>query len=182
MQLPVFPDSDCYFEQGNSLDLRIGSLAIDKDGLPWITAFHNEAKPRTTFLWHYNGKKWDSQNLLEVIQQKYPEYELLYCGLTFDRGRMMYMPAVVQDVEASTHWGDPSQEVIFLYSSDFGHTFQITPVSEIDPDLPNWLINIERPYSPKRTGVPSLLYTHGNPGTTVSDGDATEVIFMRFEK
>ena len=32
---------------------------------------------------------------------------------------------------------------VFLYSSDFGHTVQITPVSEIDPDLPNWLINMD---------------------------------------
>lgn len=182
MQIPVKPDADCFIEQDQNFDMRIGNLAIDSKGLPWLTALHNEARPRTTILWHYNGQDWESQDLIETTQNHYPEKELLYCGLTFDRDGIMYIPAIIQKIGGSSHWGDPSQEVIFLYSPDSGQTFNIFPISEIDPNLPNWLINIERPYNPKSIGVPSLLYTHGDAGHKVNDGDATEVIFVRMNK
>ncbi len=182
IELPAKPGTNCYIEQSETLDMRIGNVAVDSNGIPWLTAFHNETNPRTSLLWHFDGVKWHSQNLVLEIQNVYPEWELLYCGLTFDRDGIMYIPAIIQKIEGSTHWGDPSQETILLYSSDKGASFKILPISELDPSLPNWLINIERPYSPKKIGVPSLLYTHGNPGTTVTDGDATEVIYVRFGK
>jgi hypothetical protein len=182
MQLPVDPNSDCFIEGDSSSDLRIGDLAVDSNGTPWITSFHNETSPRTTKLWHFDGNNWIAKNLLEITSVQYPECELLYCGLTFDREGIMYIPAIIQKNEGSTHWGDPSQEVILLFSSDGGKSFDILPISETDLKLPNWLINIERPFCPNKIDSPSLLYTHGDAGVMMTDGDATEVKFVRFEK
>ena len=180
--LPATPSSPCFIEQGQELDMRCGNLAIDPEGHPWLTAFHNEKKPRSVTLWHHDGKKWIGQDLLEVVRSKYPEWELLYSSITFDGDGMLYSASAIQKEFGSTYWGDPSLEIILLTSADRGTTFEIAPISKVDPNLPNWLPSIERPYGPKPIGVPSFLYTHGSPGIALTEGDATEVIFVRLEE
>jgi hypothetical protein len=179
IQLPTSPKSSCFIEQGRELDMRCGNLAIDPDGHPWLTAFHNEKKPRSVTLWHHDGKKWIGKELLEVVKSKYPEWELLYSCISFDKNGILYSASAIQKEFGSTYWGDPSLEIILLTSTDRGEIFDIISISTIDPNLPNWLPNIERPYGPKPINIPSFLYTRGGPGIGLTEGDATEVIFVR---
>ena len=180
--LPATPKSPCFIEQGQQLDMRYGNLAIDPGGNPWLTAFHNEKKPKSVTLWHHDGSEWQGIALLPVVQKHFPDWEVLYSSVTFDEDGSLYLVSVIQNAFSETYWGDPSLEIILLTSADRGKTFEITPISNIDPKLPNWLPNIERPYGPKPIGVPSFLYTHGSPGSGLAEGDATEVVFVRLRK
>ena len=182
IELPATPASPCFIEQRQELDMRCGNLTVDPDGNPWLTAFHNEQKPRSVTLWHHDGKRWIGRELLPVIKKQYPDWELLYSSIAFDQDGTLYSVSAIQHEFGSTYWGDPSLEIILLTSADRGNTFDITPVSMEDPTLPNWLPNIERPYGPNPIAVPSFLYTHGGPGVGVTEGDATEVVFVRLKK
>ena len=179
MALPVTPESACFIEQGDSLDMRASNLAIDADGQPWMLAFHNDRRPRTLLLWHHDGRTWQSRDLLPVIQQTFSEWEITYGTATFDRDGRLYIAAVIQYANAPKFWGDKSLETVLLVSGNRGKTFQTLPISQQDPEQPNWLPSIERPYGTKPIGVPAFLYTHGGPGTSVTEGDSTEVIFVR---
>lgn len=182
MKLPVTPKSHCFVEQGPELDMRIHNIALDKNGRPWFTVFHNERKPRSVVLWHFNGKNWEARDLLEIIRKKIPGWEILYNSLTFDRDDMLYLVSTIQKADSPTYWGDPSLEIVLLTSSDKGKNFDVQMVSKMDSKKPNWLPNIERPSRPERLGVPSFLYTHGGPGKNLTEHLATEVFFVRLKK
>lgn len=182
IDLPATPASPCFIEQGAQLDMRCGNLAIDSDGNPWLTAFHNEKRPRSTVLWHHDGTEWRGQELLNVIKHQYPDWEILYSSITFDQDGMLYIVSAIQKAFSPTYWGDPSLEIILLTSPDRAKTFKIIQVSKIDPNLPNWLPNIEHPYGQKPIGCPSFLYTYGGPGVGVTEGAATEVTFVKLKK
>jgi len=182
IDLPATPQSPCFIEQGQELDMRCGNLAIDPGGNPWLTAFHNETRPRIVKLWHHDGKEWQRIALLTWVQKHFPDWELLYSSITFDKDGLLYSVSVIQNAFADSYWGDPSLEIVLLTSADKGRNFELTPISTVDPNLPNWLPNIERPFSPKPIGVPSFLYTHGGPGMGLTDGDATEVVFVKLKK
>jgi hypothetical protein len=104
--------------------------------------------------------------------------------MTFDRHGRIYLAAVIQR-EGEDHggekdgWGEPGDMVVLL-TSDGGATFDVTPVSDVDPARPNWLATIERPFGPEPVGVPSLVYTHGGSGLSNQlDKASTEVVFVR---
>ncbi len=182
VNLPANPETPCFIEQGTELDMRCGNLAIDLEGNPWMTVFHNEAKTRTIKLWHHNGNEWKNIDLLPIVQKDFLEWEVLYSNIAFDKDEMLYSVSVIQNAHAETYWGDPSLEIVLLTSADKGENFKLTPISTVDPDLPNWLPNIERPFSPKPIGVPSFLYTHGGPGVGLTEGEATGVVFVKLQK
>lgn len=182
MALPVTPQSPCFIEQGDSLDMRFGNLAIDAQEHPWLAAFHNETSPRTAVLWHNDGRAWRARDLLPVVQAHFPDREITYSSLSFDSDGVLYLVSNIQKVGAASHWGDASLEIVLLTSADGGATFAVQAISEHDPQNPNWLPSIERPYGPWRIGVPSFLYTHGGPGEGLTGGPATEVVFVRLEK
>ena len=179
VQLPATPKTDCFIEKGDSLDMRVCNLAIDKDGNPWMNVVHIEAKPRTVKLWHHDGKEWKMQDILSVIPYR---NEVLYGTITFDKEGTFYYIATTQDPGAEKWWGDPSLEVVLLTSDDKGTTFKMSSVSTIDRQLPNWMPSIERPYNSKEIGIPSLIFTHGGPGEKLTDGEGTEVIFVKLGK
>lgn len=182
MEMPVNPKSDCFIEQGPELDMRAGSIVTDKANLPWLTVFHNEKNPRSSTIWHFDGQKWQSIELLDFIKEKYPDWGILYSNLTIDQEGMFYMVSVIQKNDATTFWGDKSAEVILITSTDQGKTFEISPISKVDPTNSNWMPSVERPYTSKPIGIPSFLYTHGNRGEGLKDGESTEVIFVRLGK
>ena len=147
-----------------------------------MTVFHNETEPRTVKLWHHDGSEWQNIDLLPIVQQDFPEWEVLYSSIAFDKDGMLYSVSVIQNASAETYWGDPSLEIVLLTSADKGERFEVIPISTVDPNLPNWLPNIERAYGPKPIDVPSFLYTHGGPGVGVTEGEATEVVFVKLQK
>lgn len=182
VELPATPDTPCFLEKGPELDMRLTTLVTDTESNPWFLAVHLESSPRTVKMWRHNGVRWDMTDLLPIIKKHFPDHEVLYGTLTFDRDGMLYIVATIQSPNAEKWWGDPGLEVILLTSADNGQSFAVHPISEPDPSLPNWLASIERPFCPKPIGVPSFMFTHGGPGEGVTGGDATEVVFVRLKK
>lgn len=182
LSLPVTIESPCFIEKGDSLDMRVGNVIVDSDGAPYVPVMHLEKSPRTTLLWRFDGEKWVAKSLLPEIQKYFPEKEITYTTITFDRDGVFYLLCDVQNSGDTTFWGDPSLEVVLLTSCDRGESFRLIPISKPDANIPNWLPSMERPYSLKAIGLPSLIYTHGDRGTTVTDGQATEVIFVKLKK
>ena len=179
LELPVNPQSPCFVEQDTASDMRIGTLTVDGDGHPWFAVAHLERRPRSAVLWHHDGETWQSRDLLNDVRNALGAVETTYASLSFDREGVLFIVAAVGKENAEKFWGDQSLEIVLLVSQDRGKTFSVTPISKVAPNLPNWLPSIERPYGAKPIGIPSFLYTHGGPGTTVTDGEATEVIFVR---
>ncbi|MDA0989668.1 MAG: BNR-4 repeat-containing protein [Verrucomicrobia bacterium] len=185
MDLPVGPKSECFVEQGRTLDMRVKSVVLDPEGLPWFSAIHLERSPRSVLLWHYNGKAWDSVNLLPSVEAAMPGHEVVDAGISFDREGTLYAACTVEPVvPRDRKWfGHASQEVVLLVSSDRGKHFDVIPISEEDASKPNWLASIERPFSGEPLDhVPAILYTHGGPGEGCTGGPATEVVFVRLGK
>lgn len=182
VELPAMPESPCFLEQSPELDMRVTTLVTDAESNPWFLAIHLEARPRTVKMWHHDGAQWHETDLLPIIQQNHPGHEVLYGTLTFDGDGMLYIVATIQNADVEKWWGDPSLEVILLTSSDNGQSFTVQPISEPDPNLPNWLASIERPFNHEPIGVPSFMFTHGGPGEGVTGGNATEVVFVRLKK
>jgi len=160
--LPATPASPCFVEQGKTLDMRCSNVALDPEGRPWLIAWHMRPKPMTAKLWRHDGHAWTATELLPVVHTAYPGQEMAWMGtLTFDRDGRLYITTVIQRPPFS--WGGPSQETILLTSDDRGRTFDVRPVSEIDPGLANWFPCIERPFGPNPIGAPSVLYCHSRP-------------------
>lgn len=68
--------------------------------------------------------------------------------MTFDATGRLYLAAVIQR-EGENHggakdgWGEPGDRVVLLVSDDLGETFDVTPVSDLDPVRPNWLVTLD---------------------------------------
>ena len=183
VDLPAGPKTPCFIEHGPTLNLRIGNLVLDGAGRPWLLAWHLARRPRTVLLWHHDGVRWVSRDLLPAVQRRLPACELAMGTMTFDRDGVLYVAAVVRKTGGSdkTWFGHPSKEVVLMTSRNRGKTFRVLPISTPDPTLPSWLPSIERPFGAKPIGVPSFLYTHGNIGTygDCKSGGGTEVHFVR---
>jgi len=178
IELPASPSTRCFIERGRELDMRVGNIAVDARGRPWLPVFHFEAKPRTVTLWTHDGVGWRARPVLPEIRSHFPDKELAWQGtLTFDREGRLYLATVVQTPPGG--WGHPSQEVVLLISDDGARTFRVFSISATDPELPNWLPSVERPFGPRPIGAPALVYTHGGPGVGCTEGDPTEVVFVQ---
>jgi len=179
LDLPVTPSSSCFIEQGSSLDMRVSNVALDTEGRPYLIALHYKPKPNSSKLWHHDGSVWKSVNLLPIVRKAYPEWEIAWMGtLTFDRDGRLYIATVIQQPPGG--WGHPSQEVILLTSEDRGETFDVLPISAVDPTLASWLPSIERPYGAEPIGTPSLIYCRSHPREQVSKVTCPgEIVFVR---
>ena len=181
MELPVTPQSKCYIQQDPTLDARVKSLVIGPDGDPWLVCIHFEKSPRTVEINHWTGNDWEMIDLLPHLQKAYPEREIVDASITFDAQGRFY--AVVTSGEEATtggdHWGNPSQELFLMVSEDEGKTFDIQWISQEDPEHPNWLASLERPYTNKPIqGIPALIYTHKGPGKGVDGGPPSQAFFI----
>lgn len=172
LDLPVKPDSPAIIERGDGLDMRVGNVACDGDGRPYFTVAHGETDPSHCTLWHFDGARWRSQPLAPVVESLYPGANLGAGTLTFDDEGNLY---IAMSISRDGKWGDPTSEVILLYSEDRGRTFSVLPISPVDATVANWLPALEHFVGHNRVGVPWLLYTHGVPGEGVTPPDLTEI-------
>jgi BNR repeat-containing family member len=175
---PANPKSPCFIEQGAMLDMRVSNVALSPTGYPYLVVNHRKKEPMSARLWHHDGSAWKSLDLLPIVQKVYPKMQLADMGtLTFDRQGRFYISMSINAPDGS--WGSASQEVILLTSTDGGKSFNIMPISTPDPQVACWLPSIERPFSSVPIDTPAVLYTHGGPGKGCSEGDATEIVFVR---
>jgi len=178
--LPATPATPCFLEQGTDLDMRLGNVAVDNSGRPWLLVWHNRTKPKSASLWHHDGKSWKAIPLLPEVQKVFPGREIAMQGtLAFDRDGHLYATCVTQPPPGG--WGHPSQEVALLTSTDGGGTFHTVRVSGPGGKAASWLVSIERPFGPLPIGAPSILYTHGGPGVGATKGDPTEIVLVTLD-
>ena len=194
VEVPVTPETECFIEQGPALDMRVGGPVLDGSGRPWLLAAHLENSPQSTTLWHLDGDEWHGQDLLAVVRNAFPQVAVLGGTMTFDAEDMIYIALTTirhgitgkktdtPGIFVNKWFGNASCEIVLATSADFGKTFEVIPISEVDAKTTNWLPSIERPYGPKPIDTPALIYTHGGPGAGLTEGDPTEVVFVRLEQ
>jgi hypothetical protein len=88
-------------------------------------------------------------------------------GISFSRdGRMFIVLTMVQPglTDEKKIWGNPGCEVVRLESSDGGKQFKAVMVSGLDPQVPHWLPNLERPTGFNLIDRPGIIYTAGARG------------------
>ncbi len=179
VDLPATPDTDCFIEQGEDLNMRVGNLVLDSRGRPWLPVIHLEAGGRTNILYYLDNHQWHAIDLLPHLNQTMPGKVILYATLTFDAKDRLYVAATVQDSSNTDFWGVPGQEVVLLFSVDQGESFDVYRISGSDSTAPSWLPSIERPFSHQPIGVPALMYTRGGPGKDLVSFIPTSVYFAR---
>ncbi|MBI3971329.1 MAG: BNR-4 repeat-containing protein [Chloroflexi bacterium] len=186
VQLPLTPHRAAFIEAGPNLQLTPSNLALDAFGHPWLAAYHRERRPQSLTLWHHDGAAWRSRGISDEVGRAFPGYEHASVNtMTFDARGRLYVAAVIQR-EGEDHggakdgWGESGDRVVLLTSDDLGETFDVVPVSDVDPARPSWLVAIERPYGPKPVDTPCLVYTNGGSGVSNQvESQSTEVIFVR---
>ncbi|MBN1541634.1 BNR-4 repeat-containing protein [candidate division KSB1 bacterium] len=181
LELPASPDSPCIIERGDTLDMRVNSLVLDPQGEPWILSTRIHENPRTTRLWHRENGEWQTIDLLPVVREIMPTVEVLYGSHTFSADGTLWVATTVQPAGTKLWWGGDDLETVLLVSADRGKSWRLLPVSTPAQGVPSWQPSIERPYSHRPVGIPALLYTFGGVGVGVTGGDATRVVFTRFD-
>jgi hypothetical protein len=191
VRLPAGPESPVFIEKDPSFDMRIGNLALDRSGRPWLAVLHLEASPRRLVLWCLEQGHWQAVEMLAVLEAKQPGKEFFSATITFDRNDRLYVAATVMEAGAEKRvanpdkpgkfFGHPLSEVVLFLSDNGGKTFDLVPVSEPDRQKPNWLPSIERPSSSHPIGTPHLLFTQGGPGKGLKDGPMTNIWFATLD-
>jgi len=177
-------------ESSTMMDVRVCNIAVDLNGDPWISVLYlaHPSKPKLggydTKLWHLNAGKWSVISLSPFISSFGSSWRVAGATITFDAQGVLYVAAERVDMNDPTPdswWAGKSKEVIVLMSTDMGQTFQVYPVSPVDPARPHWLANIERPTTTAPIPVPSLLYTDGPLNPTLVN-QTTDIVFVSFYK
>jgi hypothetical protein len=192
MSTPVNPGSPAFVEKNPVMDVRVCNIAIDPNGDPWISVFYLpnpvvHTIPFDTRLWHLSGGQWSSISLRAALAAAGLTSRVAFATITFDAQGVLYVAAELFDrgdtsAGANSAWYGKSKEVAVLMSTDLGQTFQIYPVSPVDPTRPHWLANIERPTTSDPIPVPALLYTDGGFVPQGSGGPPTDIVFVPLYK
>jgi hypothetical protein len=196
---PVTPGSTAFVEKNPMMDVRVCNIAVDPQGDPWISVFYlpNPAvhtNPFDTKLWHLSGGQWSSISLGAALAAAGLTSRVAFATITFDAQGVLYVAAELFDkgdtsadssTTANSAWYGKSKEVAVLMSTDLGQTFQIYPISPVDPTRPHWLANIERPTTSDPIPVPALLYTDGGFVPQLISGGGgppTDIVFVPLYK
>ena len=130
----------------SSVDEALESL----DGRGWRGAGgqHEAAVGGGTRLWRLHAGHWSVISPSPFISAFGSSWRVSVATITFDAQGVLYAAAERMDMNDSTPFSwfaGLSKEVIVLMSADMGQTFQVYPISTVDPTRPHWLTNIERP-------------------------------------
>jgi putative BNR repeat neuraminidase len=197
--LPVTSGSTAFVEKNPLIDVRVCNIAIDPNGDPWISVFYLpnpavHAIPFDTRLWRLSGGQWSSISLGAALAAAGLTSRVAFATITFDAQGVLYVAAELFDrgdtsadsaTTANSAWYGKSKEVAVLMSTDLGQTFQIYPISPVDPTRPHWLANIERPTTSDPIPVPALLYTDGGFVPQVPNAPPpppTDIVFVPLYK
>lgn len=189
--LPANPGTVEFVEMANPeisrVNMRMGSLAIDNMGKPWVMYSRLDQQPFETFLATVSeNDEWIKMPLLPLIQKHFPNRGVQTPGsIAFTEDGSLY--AVVTTVKAhsayeNSFWGDPSDEVVLLVSKDGGKLFDTYPVSTPDDSIPNWLPSLQRPTSPSSIQSPYLMFTQGFRGDNNQQIMANKVYWCDVER
>ena len=163
-------------------NFRCGAIAVDSKNRPHILYSSEAEGTNLSYLaFLTDSGQWQIRTLKE-IQEAYPGWQsTMPGGLCISSDGTIH--ALVQIVKCDANdaegmWAHPSTEIVRLTSRDNGQTFRITMVSQPNPDVSNWLPNIERPTGFNRVDKPSFIYTGGQVGEGCSDILSNDVVWV----
>ena len=186
VELPAQPATidivDGSAKAGGLPNFRVGNVAVDEKGMPWIIYARLDRQPYNTWVAHPTGDGgWERRSLLEALWDAGSGQSVKTPGnVVFDRDGVMYaaVTTVLGTVDAKeAMWGHPSAETVLLVSRDKGRTFDVCEISRADKTTPSWLCNIERPMRRELGEVTSLIYTRGHRGKTNKDILSNDVVW-----
>ena len=169
-------------EPAGPANFRPGNVAVDDTGAPWILYARLDRQPFETWVaTPAPAGTWNRRPLLPAVQETWPGRSVKTPGnVAFTSDGTMYAAITTVDTGIEPKpamWGHPSAETALLVSHDRGRTFRTFVVSTFDDDVPNWLVNLEKPTRHMLTPIPSMIYTHGLKGRTNKDIMSNDVIW-----
>jgi hypothetical protein len=174
----VRPPCDAAGQQDPAWKIKVGNVALDPEGDPWIYTIGT--------LWHGRGGRWEAVDLKPVIARDFPGM-LVDDGNTlgnavFDESGTLYVSCEIQPPPGG--WCEAGTQVVLLVSGDRGKTFATLPISGVDPHSACWCSNLERPTGPwLLDDAPNLIYMRSPPGRkNLTGGPPSEVVFVRLVK
>lgn len=189
--LPANPGTVEVVEMGKpeltTINMRMGSMALDKDAMPWILYSRLDTKPYEAFLATVGeNDEWIKMPLLPVIQKHDPNRGVQTPGsVVFGEDGTMYVAVTTVQANSSyenSFWGDPSDEIVLLVSKDSGKTVEMFDVSKPDDTVPNWLPSMQRSVNSSPIEIPFIMYTHGFRGGNNKEIMANEVVWCDVSK
>lgn len=160
-------------------NIYINTIALDSADTLWALTLNPGMEEEGVWLSRWAGDTWQTLQLEAYVPTGRMAVESMMTIDTRDRLHIVLTTVDVAAVGNGSHWGHPSSEVLYLRSEDGGGSFGATQISPPDPDTANWLPSISRggPYHPVE--APTILYTHGEPGTGLRPETKTEVWCLR---
>jgi len=176
VRLPYGPDQPGWIAQDLEGNLSIANVAVAHDGTPYVASTSKVPPPFSGRLWRFADGKWENIELTPILRARGAGPSVSAGALCFDEKGGLYVSV---QTGKQGEWGEDS-EIFLLYSRDGARTFEVVPVTGINPGIPNWLPSIERHTGHNRIDVPHLLYTHGVPGKGCTPPDLTEIRLVTF--
>ena len=159
LELPGTMETCEPIEISTEMDIRVGDIVIADDGAVYMTVIGKKPDGhRTGELWVLEQGNWRAIDLRPFLEAPWDQISDGVVSLGVDG-------AVHIAVSSGAYgWEDPAKEIWLLVSRDRGKTFKTHAISTVDPELPNWLPNIERNMGHAPVTRPHLVFTHGGPG------------------
>ena len=176
VELPYTPHDPGWVVKGPELDMRCANVDCDPDGNPYLTVSTFKPSPSRADIWRFVDGAWERIELAPLLRQLGYGPRVGAEPLCFDGNGNLY---VALTVSKDGKWGDPTNEVLVLYSEDRGEHFQVLGASTPSPEASNWLPSLERRTGHNLVSVPHLLYTHGGPGEGCTPPDLTEIRLVK---
>lgn len=180
--LPASADELDNIELCDSRDGRIadnGSMAVSPAGTPYFTYSIKTPTGAECFLASPQPDGgWRKILLNEFLPGTHRSWAMVHQGgvvFTPD-GRLIVVSTIMDFKPGEEAWAHPSTEIMEFVSRDGGRTFNAGWLSTPDPQVPQWLPNLEKPTGfnevPPRPGV---IYTSGGAGVGLGDVLSNEV-------
>ena len=175
---------DIVAQSRDGASLRAAGLTVAPDGRPIVLYSDQGRTPDETWIATPGPSGWEARSLRPFLPAEYVGWDLFVPGgVTLNtEGHLFIALTTTPPSERSSQsgWGHDACEVLIMASQDGGTTFRVKPVSEFNPDAPNWLPNIERATGHNGvTGKPGVIYTEGGRGEKNTELLANTVHWVR---
>lgn len=174
IQLPATAETADVLAAGGkdfNRDLRVGGIAVDPASqLPVVSySVTEDGIKGNSFLARTNARgEWTTTDLGQFVPAKFEKWNLISPGgLTINaKGDYFLVAQIYLPIPPNrSPWGHPRTEVCLLKSVDGGVTFEFELLTQPDPEVPDWLPNLEKPTGHNLVPLnPGLIFTRGEKG------------------
>lgn len=159
-----------------------GSMDVSPEGTPYV--LYSERIQGTSHGYLASPQEspgWRQQILNPYLPESVRNQSLyFYGGLGFSETGGLLMVGTLMDLgPTDLAWGDPSMEIVLLYSATGSAPFNGHLVRSPDATMPRWLPNIERRTGFNRVeGWPAVVYMEGERGASLDERMENKVWFF----